>query len=160
MRDRLFSLIIYGAVFFFTLICLVPFWLVFIGSFSTENAFRQQGYSLWPSEFSLDAYRYILSGKQIFNSYFVTIAVTTVGTLLAVLLTASFAYVLANRKVKYRNAMAFFTYFTMIFGSGLVGFYLLIASWLDLKDSFWALVLPYLLNPFYAFIFVSFFRTL
>jgi multiple sugar transport system permease protein/putative aldouronate transport system permease protein len=56
--------------------------------------------------------------------------------------------------------MAFFTYFTMIFGSGLVGFYILMVNWLHLKDTLWAMILPYVLNPFFAFIFVSFFREL
>ena len=37
---------------------------------------------------------------------------------------------------------------------------MLIANWLHLKDSVWALILPYLLNPFYAFILVSYYRTL
>ncbi len=160
MRGKGFNLFVYAVVTVFTLACLLPFWLVLIDSFATESSFVKNGYQLWPSEFSLEAYRFLLQGDQIANSYLVTVAVTGLGTLIAVLITASFAYVLANRKVKYRNIMAFFTYFTMIFGSGLVGFYILVVNWLDLKDSLWALILPYVLNPFYAFIFVSFFRQL
>lgn len=156
--DRTFNAFVYTVITIFTLICLLPFWLVFIDSFATEGSFIKNGYQLWPSEFSLDAYKFLLQGDQIARSYMVTILVTVIGTLLAVLVTATFSYVLANRKVKYRNIMAFFTYFTMIFGSGLVGFYILMVNWLGLKDSLWALILPYVLNPFYAFIFVSFFR--
>ena len=74
--------------------------------------------------------------------------------------TAMFAYVMASAKFKHRSILSFLTYFTMVFGAGLVGFYMLIANWLHLKDSIWALILPYLLNPFYAFILVSFYRTL
>ena len=47
----------------------------------------------------------------------------------------------------------------MVFGAGIVGHYLLIANWLDLKDTIWALILPYMINPFFVFILVSFFRT-
>ncbi|XID90446.1 carbohydrate ABC transporter permease [Paenibacillaceae bacterium WGS1546] len=160
MREKGFTIVVYTIVVLFTLACLLPFWLVLIDSFATENSFVKNGYQLWPSEFSLDAYRFLLQGDQLARSYGVTLLVTFVGTVIAVLVTASFAYVLANRKVKYRNILAFFTYFTMIFGSGLVGFYILMVNWLDLKDSLWALILPYALNPFYCFIFVSFFREL
>jgi putative aldouronate transport system permease protein len=101
-----------------------------------------------------------LSGEQVFRSYGVTLFVTVAGTALGVLLTASFAYVLSHPKVKYRHILSFLTFFTMLFGAGLVGFYILIANWLGLKDSLWALILPYLLNPFYAFILVSYYRSL
>ncbi|XEC93998.1 carbohydrate ABC transporter permease [Paenibacillus tarimensis] len=160
MNDKLFNTFVYLIVAVFTFICLLPFWMVLVGSFATENSFVQNGYQLWPSEFSLDAYKFLLRGDQIMRSYMNTILVTSIGTAIAVLVTATFAYVIANRKVKYRNIMAFFTYFTIVFGSGLVGFYILIANWLGLKDSLWAMILPYVLNPFYAFIFVSFFRQL
>ncbi|OPH46738.1 sugar ABC transporter permease [Paenibacillus ferrarius] len=147
-------------VFLFALFCFVPFWLVFIDSFASEASFMAHGYQLLPSALTLDAYKFILQGDQIFRSYRVSILVTVLGTALSVIITAMYAYVIANRKVKYRNILSFLTYFTMVFGAGLVGFYILIANWLHLKDSVWALILPYLLNPFYAFILVSFYRTL
>ncbi|TVY04175.1 carbohydrate ABC transporter permease [Cohnella terricola] len=158
--ERVFVFGVYSIVILFSLCCLIPFWYVFIDSFATDSSFGVHGYQLWPSEFSLDAYRYLLRGDQIFRSYLITIIVAAVGTALAVLITSTFAYVLANKKMKYRRILSFLTYFTMIFGSGLVGFYILIANWLDLKDSIWSLILPYLLNPFYAFILVSFYKTL
>jgi putative aldouronate transport system permease protein len=160
MKTKGFNIVVYGIVTLFTLVCLLPFWVIVIGSFATESSFVKNGYQLWPDEFSLEAYTFLLQGDQILRSYLNTILITTLGTVIAVLITATFAYVLANRKVKYRNIMAFLTYFTIVFGSGLVGFYILVVNWLDLKDSIWAMILPYVLNPFYAFIFVSFFRQL
>lgn len=158
--DKWFTWFIYGFIILFTLICFIPFWMIIIGSFASESSIQTNGYQLFPSEFSLYSYEYLLAGKQVFISYGVTLIVTIAGTALAVLITAMYAYVLAHPKVKYRKIMAFLTYFTMIFGAGLVGFYILISSWLGLKDSIWSLILPYLLNPFFAFILVSFYRTI
>ncbi|CAH0121795.1 MULTISPECIES: carbohydrate ABC transporter permease [unclassified Paenibacillus] len=158
--DKCFTWFIYGFIVLFTLICFIPFWMIIIGSFASESSIQTNGYQLFPSEFSLYSYEYLLAGKQVFTSYGVTLIVTIAGTALAVLITAMYAYVLAHPKVKYRKIMAFLTYFTMIFGAGLVGFYILISSWLGLKDSIWSLILPYLLNPFFAFILVSFYRTI
>ncbi|MCC3371912.1 carbohydrate ABC transporter permease [Cohnella sp. REN36] len=158
--EKAFVFFLYGFTGVFALICFLPFWLVVINSFATEASIKQHGYQLFPKDFSLNAYQYLAHGKQVASSYLVSTSVTVIGTVLAVLITAMYAYVLAHPKVKYRNVMSFLTYFTMIFGAGLVGFYILIANWLHLKDSLAALILPYLLNPFFAFIMVSFFRTL
>jgi len=160
LRERAFVVMMYTILVIFALVCFLPFWLVIINSFATETSIQTQGYQFFPRGFSLSAYEYLFSGKQLFSSYKVTLFVTTVGTLLAVLITATYAYTLSHPRVKYRNILSFLTYFTMLFGAGLVGFYMLVANWLGLKDSIWALILPYLLNPFYAFILVSFFRTL
>jgi len=160
VRERLFLVLMYAVLSAFALFCFIPFWIVFINSFADESILQTAGYQLLPGKFSLDAYEFLLSGKQVFHSYGITILVTIAGTTLGVLVTAAYAYTLSHRKVKYRNILSFLTFLTMLFGAGLVGFYMLIANWLHLKDSLWALILPYLLNPFYAFILVSYYRTL
>jgi multiple sugar transport system permease protein/putative aldouronate transport system permease protein len=118
------------------------------------------GFTLLPKEWSLDAYKYLLSGKQIYRSYGISLFVTIVGTTAALLITSMFAYVLAHPRIRYKSQLAFFTYFTILFGSGLVGFYISMVSWFHMKDSIWAMIIPYVINPFYTFILVSFFRTL
>nr|WP_230986548.1 carbohydrate ABC transporter permease [Cohnella fermenti] len=160
LREKLFVVFLYAFSGLFALLCFLPFWLVFINSFAAESAIKKHGYQLIPHDFTLYSYQFVMQGKQVASSYGVSVTVTVVGTLLALLITAMYAYVLAHPKAKYRNILSFLTYFTMIFGAGLVGFYILIANWLHLKDTLWALILPYLLNPFFAFIMVSFYRTL
>ncbi|WP_239619128.1 carbohydrate ABC transporter permease [Cohnella mopanensis] len=158
--EHFLSFIIYSVLLLFAIACLLPFWIVFIDSFATESSLIQDGFQLWPSHFGLEAYRYLFMGNQVLSSYGVTLIVTGVGTVVALWVTATFAYVLAHPKIKYNNLLSMMTYIPMVFGTGLVGFYLLIVNWLHLKDTFWALILPYLVNPFLAFIFVSFYRSL
>jgi putative aldouronate transport system permease protein len=158
--EKLFLGLIYIFIVLFSMVCVVPFWIVLADSFASEASFLQKGYQLIPSEWSIEAYKYLLNGDQFLMSYKNSLIVTVVGTVLAVILTSMFAYVLSHPKVKYRNVLAFLTYFAMVVGGGLVGFYMMIASWLHLKDSLWALILPYLLNPFYAFILVAFYKSL
>ncbi|AEI44839.1 carbohydrate ABC transporter permease [Paenibacillus mucilaginosus] len=143
----------------FSLLCFIPFWLVYIGSFTAEHQIVK-GFQLLPTEFSLDSYRFLLQGSQVYRSAMVSIVVTVTGTVGAVLLTSMFAYVTAHPRVKYRNVLAFYIYFTMLFAPGLVGYYLLISNWLDLRDSIWALILPHLFSAFNAFLMTSYFRTL
>jgi putative aldouronate transport system permease protein len=159
LGEKLFLWFMYAFVAFCALLCLIPFWLVIAGSFTPEKLLLQDGFRLIPRGFSTYAYGYVLHGKQVLRSYGVSLTVTTVGTLLALIVTVPFSYVL-SRKVWISGPLAFLSYFTMVVGSGLVGFYILVSNWLGLKDSRWALILPYLLNPFFAFILLAYFRTL
>ena len=43
-------------------------------------------------------------------------------------------------------------------GTSMVGFYILISTWMGMRDNLWALILPRVINPFYAFILVAAYR--
>lgn len=149
----------YLFIVFFALICLIPFWLVYIGSFTAEHQIVK-GFQMFPTEFSFDSYRFLFKGDQVYSSSFVSVFITVTGTVGAVLMTSMFSYVVAHQKVKYRNFLAFYVYLTMLFTPGLVGYYLLISNWLGLRDSLLALILPLMFTPFNAFLMISYFRTL
>ncbi|MDQ0116072.1 carbohydrate ABC transporter permease [Paenibacillus harenae] len=143
----------------FALICFIPFWLMYIGSFTAESQIVK-GFRMFPTEFTFDSYRFLFQGSQVYYSSFVSIFITAVGTVAAVLMTSMFSYVAAHPKVKYRYVLSFYIYFTMLFPPGLVGYYLLISNWLNLRDSLLALLLPLLFSAFNAFLMTSYFRTL
>jgi putative aldouronate transport system permease protein len=158
--DKLFMAFVYLFVLVFAWICLLPFLLIVSASFTPEANLRLEGFGLIPSNVSIYSYEFVLSGQQVYRAYANTLFVTIAGTVLGMVITTPFAYVMASRKAKYAGFLAFITYFTMIFGGGLVGFYILVTRWLGLKDNMLAIILPYLLNPFFAFILVAYFRTL
>lgn len=158
--ETLFFVFVYAVVITFALICFFPFYLVVVNSFIDNKVLNQEGYQLYVKKLSFDSYKYLFEGRQAYISYRVTLFVTAVGSFLATAITAMYSFVLAHRRVKYRNIMAFLTYIPMVMGTGLVGFYLLVAQWLHLKDTIWALIFPYLLNPFLVFVLVNFFRAL
>lgn len=158
--DRLFALLTYSFIIVFVLACVLPFIMVISGSLSNETALKLGGLRLWPRESTTYAYDYMLQGNRVISAYKVTVTVTVLGTLLAMLITTPFAYVLAHRQAKFAPFLSFMTYFTMIFGGGLIGFYILISRWLGWRNHLEALIMPYLLNPFFAFILVAYFRTI
>lgn len=157
--DRGFAVFAYAFVGLLTLCAFLPFWLVVINSFASEANIARNGYQLWPDVFSMDAYTYVFRGNQVYRSYRNTLMIVGLGTPLAVIISCMYAYVLSHRKVKYGRQLSFMTYFTMIMGSSLVGFYILVTNWLGMKDNLWALILPRLINPFYVFIMVAAYRT-
>jgi putative aldouronate transport system permease protein len=59
-----------------------------------------------------------------------------------------FAYVLYRKDFKYRNQLAFFTYFTTLFSGGMVAQYIIIIRYLNLKNTVWILLLGGLFSVF------------
>lgn len=131
-------------------ITLLPILLIVIASFSSENSLIQNGYSYFPKEWSLDSYFYMVKqGVMITRSYAVSIFVTFFGTAVSVLLTTMLAYPMSRKTFKYRNILAFFVFFTMLFNGGIVPSYIMWTRIFHIKDTIWALIIPnYLVNAF------------
>ncbi|WP_336784751.1 carbohydrate ABC transporter permease [Paenibacillus sp. MMO-177] len=138
-------------------ICFVPFLLVVSSSFSEESSIVEKGYQLIPAVWSTDAYSILFKyPEQMLRAYGVTITVTAIGTLLGLFITAMTAYVLQRKDFRWRNQFAFFFFFTTLFSGGLVPWYMLIVTYLDLKDKLIVLILPMLLNVFYIIVMKTF----
>ena len=155
--DKSVSIVFYGFITLFSIICLIPFILVVASSFTSEDAILRYGYNLWPREFSLEAYKLMFSTPKMLYAYGVTIFVTVVGTALSMLVSSACAYSLSVKSFYYRNIITFFIYFTMLFSGGLVPTYLWLVKYLKLTDSLWVLILPSLVNPWNVLLLRNFF---
>ncbi len=143
------------------LCCIVPFLMILSVSLTSETGIHANGYSLWPSEWSGEAYAYIFrQPEEILSAYGVTIFITVFGTVVGTLIMTMMAYPLSREDYKYRNLLSFFIYFTMLFSGGMVPGYLLVAKYLNLKDTVWALILPLLLNAWNIFLLRMFLRSI
>ena len=79
------------------LLCLVPFIIIVSSSLSSEEAVLQNGFSLLPQDFSLQAYETVFREPMVvFRAYATTILLTLAGTVLGLLLQTMTAYVLAQ----------------------------------------------------------------
>ena len=144
----------------FSLFCIVPFLFVVIISFSTEDSIRQIGYSFIPLEWGVDSYRYVFKlGDALWRSYFNSFFITIVGTVLSVTLCVLYSYPLFRKDYRHRTFFTFFSFFTMIFGGGLVPTFVICKSVLGLSDNYAALIVPLLFNPFNVIIMRTFFQT-
>lgn len=152
-KGTISNTIMYACVTLYSALCLIPMLLVLMISITDEDTILKNGYSLFPEKFSLYAYKVIFTGgSQVLHSYMISIIVTLVGTSLAILITSMAGYTLANKSVKYRNALSLYFFITMIFSAGIVPWYLM-NRWLGLTDNILALIIPSLLfSPFNLFL--------
>jgi len=153
---------IFGTMFvlLLTVICLVPFWLMVSGSFTSNSAIITDGYRFWPSVVSFEAYRMVFRVPDvIFRAYLTTICLTLAGTAVSLFITSMTAFVLHRKDFKYRNVFSFFFYLTTLFSGGLIPYYLLMLS-LNMRDSYLALLLPPMISVFNIIVMRTFFASL
>lgn len=154
------EVIIHIVMLLFCAACIVPFLFVVIISFTSEESIRAIGYSFIPLSWGTEAYKFVLDmGQQVWRSYFNSFFTTVIGTLLSVLICIMYSYALFRRDFKYRKFFTFFSFFTMLFGGGLVPTYMVCKQMLHLSDNYAALVVPLLLNPFNIIVMRTFFQS-
>ena len=144
----------------YSVLCIAPLLLVIAVSFTDEKTIYRSGYSYIPEKLSLAAYKFVFTNvDQVMHAYGVTILVTVVGSLTSLLFTAMLAYVISRKDFRYRKALAFYVFFTILFSGGFVPWYVICVRVLHLKDTLAALILPYLINGWYVIILRTFYST-
>ncbi len=135
-----------------TIVTLLPMILTVMISFTKNESILQNGYQLWPGEFSLDAYKYLLRvPTQLIKGYKVSIIVTVAGTVVNLLITAFIAYPLSRADFAYRKAISTFLFIPMMFSGGTVASYILIVRYLGWKNDLLSLIIPGMAAPFTIF---------
>ena len=127
----------------FALICVIPFYLIIVASFTDETSLIRDGYPLIIKDFSVQSYLLCLKNPSaILRAYATTIGVTVVGTFLSVLIATMTGYVLSRKDFPWRNKFSFFFFFTTLFNGGLVPWYMMCTRYLHFKNSYLGIILP------------------
>ena len=150
------NIIILGII---ALSCLYPFWYTFSLSISNKSAANAGLVTFYPIGFSLVSYMEIISDFKFFNSFWISIQRTALGTGISLIITIMMAYPLSKGKqnFKTRNIFMWIVIFCMLFNGGLVPWYITIKNY-NLLDSIWALILGGSLPVFNVILLMNFFR--
>jgi putative aldouronate transport system permease protein len=142
------------------ILTLFPVYVIVISSITSEASLTANGYRLWPEEFSSLAYTFLFSkGSIVVTAYKNTIISTVAGTALSVLMVGLYAYPLSRENFKFRGFFTFYAFFTMLFGGGLVAYYMVMRQVLQIQNSLWALFLPSSFSPFWVIVMRTFYQT-
>lgn len=156
---RVFDVFNFALMIAVAILALVPFAFVLAGSFATEAELATRSFFLWPETFSLKAYEAIFTSPAFIRALVTTIAVTAVGTVVQLALTASMAYPLSKANLPGGRLILSLIVFTMVFGGGMIPTFLVVKD-LGLLNNYWALILPMAINPFSLIIIKNFFQQL
>lgn len=145
---------------FLGLVTFLPLVFVVIISLSSDASVAQYGYSFFPKEWSLNAYRYMLqSAGYIGRSFINSVSITAVGTMIALVLISTMGYALSRPSFRLKGIYTWLIFIPMLFGGGLVASYMVNTQIYHLKNTYWALILPGACSGWYIIIMRTFFQT-
>jgi len=138
---------------------LVPFVNIIARSFSTEIAIRTGRVNVIPVGFNLHTYSFVMQDANFWNNYKNTVYYTFVATVVAMVLTTCYAYVLSKKHLKGRTFLIWVAVFTIFFNGGIVPNFILVSE-LNLRNTVWAIALPNAISVFNLLVMKAFFENL
>jgi putative aldouronate transport system permease protein len=158
--DRVVDFILYTVMTLFCLLTLFPLYYVLVMSLTPyAEVMRNGGFVIFPSKFTLEAYKTIFDSPRIPQALRITTTITVIGTFLNLLVTTLLAYPLSKKFLPGRNIVLMGIVFTMLFSGGLIPLYLTVKS-TGLLNSIWALIIPGTVSSFNMLIMKTYFENL
>jgi len=159
--EKIFNVFNYIFITAICLLCALPIVHILAVSFSSQHYVVGGHVSFWPRGFTTEAYSFAFLSGRFMTAFWVSIRRVVLGLIINLFLLITTAYPLSKSTQEFsaRNYyMAFFA-ITMIFGGGIIPFFILISNigWLD---TIWSLVVPGGLPVFSMIILMNFIRGL
>ncbi|NLJ25312.1 MAG: carbohydrate ABC transporter permease [Firmicutes bacterium] len=139
-------------------ILLVVFMLAFYPFFYTlfmavmpYSEYVKKPVHVLPSGFTLDYFEQVLSNARLVRAFANSALRTFVGTISSIIVTMLTGYALSRKHLRGRRVMNFLFVVPMWVSGGMIPYYLTIRA-VGLLNSFWAMIIPVLINSFNMFI--------
>ncbi len=158
-KFKISDVLIYLALLFCGLICLIPILNTVAISLSDKTSAALGLVRLWPVNFTTVSYGNMLEETQFWVSFMVSVKRVIIGVSLNMVVTILTAYPLSKSSSQFRTKSIYMwiVLFTMLFNGGLVPTFMVINK-LNLMDTFWALVLPGAVPVFNVILLMNFFK--
>jgi multiple sugar transport system permease protein/putative aldouronate transport system permease protein len=159
--ERIFNVVNIAVMGLLGFSCLYPLWYALCLSISDKSAANSGLVTFYPIGFTLISYREIMKDIMFFNSFWISIQRTALGTAVTIAALVTMAYPLSKQKQDFRprGVMMWVVIFCMLFNGGTIPWYITVKNY-GLIDSIWALVLGGSLPVFNLILMVNFFRAI
>jgi len=142
----LFSIINYTVLIGFTIICVFPFYYIFINTISNNELSAAGEIVLIPRGIHFNNYLSMRDIPGLFQAAYISVARTAIGTIATVVAAAFLGFLFTRemfgRKVFYRMLIA-----SMYFNAGLIPYFITIMR-MGLLNNFLVYVIPLIVQPF------------
>ena len=145
--DVIFETCLYVFFGLFKLLCVFPFYYLFINTISSNDAVVSGKVNFFPVGVHLQNYIALKEVADLGSSIIVTVARTILGTALMVIVSAWAGYLVTKQKMYKRSLMYRALVITMYFNAGLIPWYMNMLM-LGLTENFWAYILPGMIAPY------------
>ncbi len=142
-----FNIINYTLFGLFTLICVFPFYYLFINTISDNQVSALGNVLFWPQGLHFNNYLEVLKLKGLGQSALISLGRTVLGTSFTVFATALMGYLFTKKEMWHRKFWYRFVIITMYFNAGIIPWYITMMN-LRLTNNFLAYILPAIVSPY------------
>ena len=153
-----FNIFNYTFVTLVAIITIIPFIYLLGASFATEYEIATRPMFFIPQDVSTGAYEYIFSSSKILRGFGNSLLITAAGTLINLFFTVTMAYALSKTRLRGRNFFLNMVIFSMFFSGGMIPGYIVVANVLNLKNTYWSVLLPGAISAYNMMIVKNFFQ--
>ncbi len=146
-QDRIFDFFNIAFLTVFALMCIYPFYYIFINSISSNLLVQRGRIVFLPQQIHFGNYLDVFQMPGLSRAVLVSVARTVVGTIISLLSSMVLGYAMSRQELWHRKFWYRFLVVTMYFSAGLIPGYLNINR-LGLMNTFWVYVLPSLVGPY------------
>jgi putative aldouronate transport system permease protein len=156
--EKIWTITNYMLLGIIAVVALYPLLFVLASSISSGNAVAKGSVYLFPAEFTLSAYKVILSDSIFWKSYGNTLYFMIFGTMFSMFVSILAAYALSKKRLKFRGLFNFMLAFTIWFDPGIIPKYLNFKA-LGLENSRVGIVIGFGVLAFNIIILRSYFES-
>ncbi|SEO94318.1 carbohydrate ABC transporter permease [Paenibacillus sp. OV219] len=153
-----FDIVNYTIQVLFTLLCIYPFYYIFIYSISDPQQ-ALKGVFLLPTGFTIVNYTHIFRLDNMLHSFFISFLRTVIGTVVTIACSSWLAYAVTKNELYFRKTIYRFVIITMYFNAGLIPWYITMKQ-LGLKNNFLLYILPVAVVAYYVVLLKTFIEQL
>ncbi|MBR4429443.1 MAG: carbohydrate ABC transporter permease, partial [Clostridia bacterium] len=158
LSSRIFDVLNYVIVSLVAITTILPFIYIIGASFATEYEIATRPMFIIPQDTTLNAYRFIFSSNKILQGFGNSIFITVCGTAINLFCTVTMAYALSKTRLRGRNFFLNLVIFSMFFSGGMIPGYIVVANILNLKNTYWSVLLPGAISAYNMMIVKNFFQ--
>ncbi len=147
INDLLFTVANYTIFSIITLICIYPFYYLIINTISANDLSANGAINFLPKQIHMRNYIEVFKLKGLLPAAGISLARTTIGTFLTVLVSAFLGFMFTQQKMWARKFWYRFIVITMYFNAGLIPMFITMDT-LHLTNNFLVYILPAIVQPF------------
>lgn len=145
--DVVFNIINYTFFILFTLICVFPFYYLFINTISDQSLVSRGLINFYPRGINFKNYIALRNVHDLGTSFIVTLARTVIGTITSTFVSGFVGYLVTKKEMWHRKFAYRFMIVTMYFNAGLIPWFTTMQM-LGLTNNFLAYIIPGLVSVY------------
>lgn len=146
---------------FLMFICIYPILLILFNAVTSEEHIKNIGYVMFPTDFSLEAFKFLMKDyQQLVQSLWASIVYAVFGTLFSTVVQAMLGYTLTKPKFILRKPIMILLIITMFFNAGLIPSYMVYTKMYHLENTWLVYILPGSVSAFSVVIYRTYFSSI